>query len=175
MRIVTTSISKLGLKIDDVIKVQLLNSIGKPHMTLDGYSLNEDITIDSDTLELSLKENDSIDAISFYKITTPSEFTFTFEVPISIITDNPKHDLISLLNIGCFDGIIDIKNKTKILNINFLEKLEHFFTGENPHFTKNEESLIKLYEYYANEIIGTESTIDIVQMMDEHLATLGVA
>ena len=174
MRIVNANISKLGLKIDDTIKVQLLNTIGKPHMTLDGYSLDEDIVIANDTLELSLMENDNIDSISFYKITIPSGFEFTFTVPISPTSDNPKHDLISLLSIGCFDEIIDIENQSKLLNPNFLEKLNLYFTGENPYFTDNEKSLIELYEYYADNIKGTESTIDIVQMMDEYLATIGV-
>jgi hypothetical protein len=174
VRTVSANISKLGLNIGDTIKVQLLNSIGKPALSSDGYFYDKDISIDSDILSLTLKENDTIHTKTFYKITTQAGFEFSFEILTSLLEDNPTHDLISLLYIGCFENIVYIKNNEKLLSDSFLQKLESYFTGENPHFTNAEKSLIDLYEYYADEVIGTDTTIDIIQMMDEYLATLGV-
>jgi hypothetical protein len=39
---------------------------------------------------------------------------------------------------------------------------------------RTQKEVVNLYEYYANEIKDTTSTIDIMQMMDEYLATVGV-
>lgn len=174
MRTVSANISKLGLNINDTIKVQLLNSIGKPCLSNDGYFYHKDIVITSDTLKLTLKENDTISSKSFYKITTNNGVEFSFELLSSAFDTNPTHDLISLLKIGCFENIVYLKNNEKLLNSTFLKKLELYFTGENPHFTNTEKALVDLYEYYADEVIETDSTIDIIQMMDEYLGTLGV-
>ncbi len=170
MRTVATDISKLGLNVGDTLKIQLLNSVGKPFMTRDGYMLDEEIILSEQILSKELRENDTISSKSFYKITLPNKFTFSFTVKSSDILI--PLDLIGIMRVGCFDGIVDASNNTKKLSDDFIRKLNLYFTGENPFFTNTEKSLVDLYEYYADEIIGTDSTIDIVQMMDEYLATI---
>ena len=172
MRSVTTTIAKLGLNIGDTITVQLINSVGKACMTTDGYIYDETIELDSDTLTLLLRENDTILGKSLYKITLPNDFSFSFTVPTATDTDNKPLDLIGILKVGCFENIITIYGDTTVLASGFIEKLDLYFTGENPHFTPTEKSLVDLYVYYADEVIDTDSTIDVVEMMDKHLATL---
>lgn len=174
MRKVTVDIAKLGLSLEDEIKVELVNIVGETFATSDGYSYSETITLDSQILTLDLRENDTFHDTTSYKITTPKKFSFSFVLSSSLYPENKPCDLIGLLRIGCFEGIIDIKGDKAVLNNSFLVKLDLYFTGENPHFTNTEKALVDLYEYYADNLHGTDTTIDVVQMMDQYLATIGV-
>lgn len=168
MREVTLDIAKLGLIVGDVLKIQLIDSVGNACMASTGYKLDTTLTLSTTTLTTELLENSYINMLSFYRITLPSGLKFKFSVPFSL--EGTPHDMLSLLQLGCYEGIIDKANGT--LTENFVEKLNLYFSGENPHFTKTELDIVRLYEYYANEIYGTPSTIDIMQMMDEYLATI---
>lgn len=170
MRNISLDISKLGLVVGNVIDLQLINSVGNVMSSNAGYALDESITLDSDIFIYALQESDSINHISFYRLTLPNLLSFTFTLPSST-TDKP-HDLFSLLSIGCFKGIIEIYRETSKLQDKFIEKLEIYFSGKNPHFSSAESDLVELYEYYGNEIIKTQNTIDIVRSMDEYLATI---
>lgn len=168
MREVTLTIAKLGLIVGDVIKLQLINSVGAPCMSSDGYSLDLDITLTSDTFSITIHENEHINMLTFYKLTLPSGMKFNFSVPYSF--ENIAHDLLSLLQLGCYEGIINKSNNT--LDERFVQKLDNYFTGENAHFSKTELDVVRLYEYYASEVISTSSTVDVFKMMDEYLATI---
>lgn len=169
MREVTLTIAKLGLIVGNVIKIQLINSIGNPCMLSSGYSLNTDITLSSEILTLELLENEhNNNDIAIYQIILPTAIKFNFSVPYSF--ENTPHDLLSLLQLGCYENIIN-KYDNK-LDDKFVQKLENYFIGENPHFTKTELNIVRLYEYYANEVIDTTSTIDILKMMDAYIATI---
>lgn len=169
MRKVALTISKLGLIIGDVVNIELINSIGSLYVSPTGYQKNENITITTDVLNIDLMENDLMPNITSYKITLPSTVNFTFRVPSST-TSLESHDLISLFNIGCVKGVID--TFTRALDADFVEKLNDYFTGKNPHFTAAQKDIVALYEYYANEIIDTTTTIDVIEMMDTYLSTL---
>lgn len=168
MREVTLDIAKLGLIVGDVLKIQLIDSVGNVCIANSGYMLDTPITLSSTTLSVELLESSYINMLSFYKITLPSGLKFKFNVPFSF--EGTPHDMLSLLQLGCYEGIIDKANST--LSENFVAKLDLYFSGENPYFTKTELDVVRLYEYYANEVIDTTSTIDIMQMMDEYLATI---
>lgn len=168
MRTVTLDISKFGLIVGDTIKLQLINSVGGICASKSGYTLDATIVLDSTTFEIELLESEYIDMISFYQITLPNTLKFNFTVPSSF--ENTPHDLLSLLQLACYKGIINIEENK--LEESFVEKLDLFFTGENPHFTNTQKDVVNLYIYYADKVIDTTSTIDIMQMMDEYLATL---
>ncbi|MDQ7067750.1 MAG: hypothetical protein Q9M40_07145 [Sulfurimonas sp.] len=173
MRTVTLTIAKLGLSIENTITLQLVDSLGNVIIDNTGYFLDETIVLDTDIFQIELKENNYINILSTYKLTLPNGLNFNFKVHTSFA--NTPHDLISLLQIACYAGIVEIKNEDEIsLSASFVEKLNIYFTGENPYFTNTEKDLVNLYEYYADEIKYTTSTIDIVRLMDEYLATLGV-
>jgi|LGOV01.1.fsa_nt_gb hypothetical protein len=167
MRKVSLDISKLGLIVNDVIKLQLINTVGGLLISTSGYFLDKDITLASATFEYDLLQSEDINQISTYKLTLPNALEFTFNLPSD--DENQTHDLLSLLRIGCYTGIV----KDGELDSKFIEKLNLYFTGENPHFSTTEKDLVNLYEYYADEIIDTTSTIDIVRKMDKYLATIG--
>lgn len=169
MRKVVLTISKLGLAIGDIVNIKLVDSVGRVYVSPFGYQKDENITIASSVLEIDLLENDLIPNITSYKITLPNALNFTFRVTSSTGTLE-SHDLISLFNIGCVHGVIDTFSHT--LDADFVEKLNHYFTGENPHFTAAQKDIVALYEYYANEIIDTTITIDVIEMMDTYLSTL---
>lgn len=168
MRKVALTISKLGLIIGDIVNIKLIDSVGRIYVSPAGYQKDENITITSAVLEIDLLENDLIRNITSYKITLPSKVNFTFRVPSSVSLES--HDLISLFSIGCVYGVIDTFTHT--LDADFVEKLNDYFTGENPHFTAAQKDIVALYEYYANEIIDTTTTIDVIEMMDTYLSTL---
>lgn len=172
MRKVSLVIAKLGLSVNDVIKLQLVDTVGNILVSGTGYALDASITLDSDTFEYDLLESENINHLSRYKLTLPNLLEFNFTLPYSF--ENKTHDLLSLLSIGCFDGIVRRDGDEAYLDGEFLEKLNLYFTGENPHFSATEKDLVNLYEYYADEVISTENTIDVIQLMDEYLATLGV-
>ncbi|MDT8337590.1 MAG: hypothetical protein RQ763_00180 [Sulfurimonas sp.] len=168
MREVTLDIAKLGLIVTDTLQIQLVNSVGNVCMSSSGYKLDTAIVLSSTTLSIELLENSYINMLTFYRITLPSGIKFKFSVPFGL--EGIPHDMLSLLQLGCYEEIIDKDNNT--LSSAFVTKLDLYFAGENPHFTKTELDIVRLYEYYANEIIDTTSTIDIMQMMDEYLATI---
>lgn len=168
MRKVAFPIAKLNVIIGDKITIKLVDSVGKDAVSTFGYSCNKEITVANAIEEIELLENEFIPFLTNYKLILASELEFTFRVPSS--TETTSHDLISLLNIGCVYGIIDIYERR--LDDKFVEKLNLYFTGENPHFTPPQKDVVALYEYYANEVINTTYTIDVIQMMDEYLSTL---
>ncbi len=168
MRTVTLNISKLGLVVGDVVKIQLINSVGRLLLSTSGYMHDSSTTLTSETFEVSLLENEHIDVISNYKIILPNSLYFIFQVPVSF--ENTPHDMLSLMRLGCVNGILDTHTKT--LDAGFIEKLDLYFAGENPHFTKAQTDVVSLYAYYADEIFYTTSTIDIMQMMDSYLSTI---
>ena len=168
MREVTLNIAKLGLNVGDIIRLQLINSVGGACMSSSGYFLDLSATIQSTIFTIELLENEFVNMLSSYKFTLPNGISFNFSVPFSL--QNTPHDMLSLLQLGCYEGIID-KAKNS-LDENFVQKLDLYFSGENPYFTKTELDVVRLYEYYADEVIDTTSTIDIMQMIDEYLATI---
>jgi len=168
MRNVTLVIEKLGLNVGDTIDITLVNSVGNLLLSNSGYMLDEKITLSSETFEIDILENEHIDSISSYQITLANNLSFTFNVPIS--KNNIPHDLLSLLRIGCVSEVID--KYTKELDSDFVKKINLYFTGENPYFSDTQKDVIKLYEYYADEIIDTDSTIDVIQMIDNSLAKI---
>lgn len=168
MRKVALTIAKLNINVGNKIIIKLVDSVGKETVSTFGYSCDKEITVDNTIEEIELLENEFIPHITNYKLILDSGLEFTFRVPYSI--DATPHDLISLLNIGCVYGIIDVYERK--LDDQFIEKLNLYFTGENPHFTPPQKDVVALYEYYANEVIDTTYTIDVIQMMDEYLSTL---
>ena len=168
MRRVTLVIKKLGLVVGDTIDIKLINSVGGLLLSNSGYMLDKEVTLSSELFYFYFLENEHIDSLSSYQITLPSSLIFTFKVPVS--NTNIPHDILSLLRLGCTKGIIDTTSKT--LDIDFVKKLDIYFTGGNPYFTSTQRDVVALYDYYADEVIDTNSTIDVMQMMDEYLATI---
>jgi hypothetical protein len=173
MRIVSCPISKLGLVVGDVVNVVLLNSVGTPLLSRRGFSMSSNVAIDSDILSLELLENDLIEQQSHYKLTLPNGLAFNFTIE-STLTETIPHDLIYLLHAGCYYGIVKDTNGDVELDEKFLSKLDIYFSGENPFFTKTEQELVDLFIYYADEIKNSGSTIDLVKKIDAYLSTLGV-
>jgi len=170
MRIVSLPIAKLGLIVGDVIKLELVDSVGNLMVSSSGYALNASITLDATTFEYSLLESESISQLSNYRLTLPNSLTFNFQVPYSF--ENANHDLLSLLQVGCFYGIVTKDGDNVILDEKFIKKIELYLTNKNPHFTDTEKSIISLYEYYADEVLITENTIDIIRLMDIYLSKI---
>ena len=168
MRTVALDISKFRLNVGDTINIKLIDSVGNDCISSNGYFLNEDIVLDDSVFSIELLENENINIITNYKLTLPSKLHFNFQVPYS--QNDTVHDLLSLLRIGCISEVID--KHTKQLDSKFVEKLNLFFTGENPHFSAMQKEVVKLYEYYADEIIEEERTIDVIEMIDNYLATI---
>jgi len=169
MRVVMFDISKFGLNVDDEIEINLIDSVGNLLTTSSGYSLNKKIILTEELQKIELQESEYIDVLHFYKIKLPNESSFIFNVPFN--SEKKPHDLISLFKLACYKGIINQEEKS--LSRKFTNKLDIYFTGKNPHFTNPESEVVRLYEYYADEIKETTSTIDIMKMMDEYLSTLG--
>ena len=171
MRTVSLEIVSLGLKVGDTILLELVDSVGNTLVSTSGYALKVSIELSTDTFTYDLLETQNINQLSYYKLTLPNTLSFNFTIPNA---SDDAHDLLSLLSIGCFDGIIKEDGNRTRLDSRFLEKLNLYFTGENPHFNNTEQDLVNLYEYYADEIKETINTIDIMRLMDEYLATIGV-
>jgi len=169
MRSVSLNISKIGLSVGDTFKLKLVNSVGKLCTTASGYSLDEEITLTDAIFTKELLENSTIPIKTFYKITFIDTTSFLFTVP-----ENPtsiSHDMFSLLKIGCFKEIL--READNIVDDSFIKKLDMYFMGNNPHFRELELSVLEMYEYYANEVEQTESTIDSMMFLDEYLSTIG--
>lgn len=169
MRKIYVDMENIGLSNGDVVTIELLNSVGLACTTESFFSLNAQYTISDSVLEVELLENDKIKTDTHYKITLPNESCFTFVLPSSSEDDNPPHELTSLIKMGCFQNIV----KDDVLNTEFVEKLNLYFTGENPHFTHSEQSLVDMYIFYADKVFEDGlSTIDITELMDEHMARI---
>jgi len=170
LRDVTLDISLLGLNVGDEITLTLVDSMGNQY-TGNGYTLNENITLDSQLFTKTLLENEAFKARTHYKLTLVSGIYYNFELHLSNSSTNP-HDLYSLLTFGCVDSIIN--KDTKKLDDEFVKKLDIYFSGEYPHFNTQQQDLVTLYEYYANSVINTDYTIDVIRLMDAYLSTIGI-
>lgn len=171
MRSVVLDIAKLGLVVGDEIGIELVNSLGQSHTTDDGYSFSLSVVLDSTTFTVELLENSLILSDTHYKLTLPSSIYFNFKLDENI--DNTPHDLYSLLQIGCVKSVVYTHRDPLELNAEFVEKLNLYFTGENPHFSIPQQDIVDLYEYYADVVKDSTSTIDIIRKIDELLAQLG--
>ena len=172
MRKIYLEVARLNLVNGDTVKIELLNSVGNPLTTNSAYSFSQDITIDSDVLELELLENTLIDSYSFYKLSISADIYFNFKLPHN--DNNIPHELTSLLTIGCVKGVINMSQDVKKLDDDFVKKLEFYFTGENSHFTPTQREIVEIYEYYANNIIENNGlTIDVAEAIDMALSKTG--
>lgn len=164
MRAVTLTIAKLGLSIGNTINIKLVNVVGKELST-------QDFVLSTATFSTSFSENDTMAFQTYYKLTIPNGLSFNFSIPT--LSSNEAHDLYSLLKISYYKGIIKIYDDDSIeLDTRFITKLNLYFTGKNPHFTLVEQNIIYLYKYYADEVLDTISTIDIMMKIDEYLAKI---
>lgn len=170
MRDVTLGISLIGLNVGDVIKLELVDSMGNLcTRASDGYGVDETITLSNTVFSKTLLENEAMDVLSHYKITLENGIYYNFELRLSDSSSAP-HDLYSLLQFGCVASIIN--KYTKKLENSFLKKLDVYFSGGNAHFNVREQDVVTLYEYYADNVISTTSTIDVIRLMDAYLSTL---
>jgi len=163
MRKVVLNISKLGLVIGNIVNIKLIDSVGNIYVSPSGYAKDLNITLSADLLEIDLLENELIPYLTNYKITLPNALHFNFKVPLSHKALVESHDLLSLLSLGCVYGIIDQGSNS--LDAGFIEKLNLYFTGENPHFSATQKDVVRLYEYYADEVIATNYTIDVIELI----------
>ena len=168
MRDVTLDISLIGLVVGDIVKLQLVDSMGNTYLR-GGYSIDESITLDTNTFTKNLLENEALEVSTHYKLTLPSGVYYNFELHLSSTSTSP-HDLYSLLKFGCVTSIFN-KYTSKLEN-DFVKKLDVYFTGGNAHFNMQQQDVVTLYEYYADNIINTTSTIDIIRVVDEYLSTI---
>ena len=169
MRDVTLDISLIGLVVGDIVKLQLVDSMGNAYLR-GGYSIDESITLDTNTFTKNLLENEALGALTHYKLTLASGVYYNFTLPAN--TSNKAHDLYPLLKFGCVDSVMNAGKLDK----NFLKKLDVYFSGGDAHFNVRQHDVVTLYEYYANNIIGTSSTstIDIMEKMDIYLSKVGL-
>lgn len=166
MREVYAKCENLGLNDGDVVTVHLLNSVGAVSNLI--YAIPTEFICENDSLTLTLLENEKIPFESYYKITLPTTLSFTFSVPV--LPENTPHELSSFINIGCFNEFF---RDGKLVD-SFVEKLELFFTGENPHFTNKERRLVAVYVFYADKVIGNNvATVDVAMAVDAFLASMG--
>jgi hypothetical protein len=168
MRKVTLDISLLHLNVGDTVHISLVNSVGNKCVASNGFAIDTDFILDSPLFEIELLENENVGKISSYELSLASSLKLVFTVPARI--DNTPHELLSLSRLGCAKGIID--KYTKKLSDDFVTKLDRYFIGEKPNFTPTQKAVVELYVYYADNVIETLSTIDIMQLMDEYLATI---
>ncbi len=170
MRDVTLDIALIGLTVGDVITLELVDSMGNVYTReSDGYSVNETITLDAQIFQKTLEETSAFELLTHYKITLSSGIYYNFELPISD-TSSAAHDLYPLLKFGCIASILN-KYTNKLDNA-FVKKLDVYFSVGNPHFSLQQQDVVTLYEYYADNIIDTTSTIDVMRLMDSYLSTL---
>lgn len=169
MRKVTLSIANLHLNVGDTIKITLINSIGNNCIANNGFAMDSSFILDSDIFEVELLENEKVGQISSYELILPSTLKLVFMVPYNRYQNTP-HELLSLCRLGCIKGIIDTTNKK--LDSDFIRKLDDHFLGKNSHFTPTQKAIFELYVYYADNVIDSLSTIDVMQLMDEYLATI---
>ena len=170
MRTVSFPIAKLGLSIGDTITIKLVDSVGNIYVDASGYTLSEAFTLDSATFEYTLMETDTMLLDAKYKLVLPSGIEFSFKIFKS--SETLAHDLISLLHIACYKDVISVIDGETQLDTKFLRELDLYFLGKSYFFTPTQQSLVNLYEYYADNVYGTSSTVDVVAMMDKHLTQI---
>jgi len=165
MRDVTLDISSIGLSVGDIISLQLVDSMGNSY----NGSVEESITLQSATFTKSLLENEAIEALTYYKLTLPNGIYYNFQLHLDSESTAP-HDLYPLLKFGCIASVFS--TETNKLDNDFVKKLDIYFSGREAHFSVRQQDVVTLYEYYADNIINTTSTIDIIRKIDEYLSTL---
>ena len=169
MRTIRLDITKFGLSVGDIVNLQLIDSMGNQAMSNSGYTINENISLDTQVFEKELLESDKIYTLSSYKLTLPNKYTFKFRLPSD--NDNMAHDLIALLMYSCFSQIIDYSNPNNpIINTNFVQRLDSLWSGNTEQFSANEETFINVFYHYANEVQVTDATVDIARALDVLLA-----
>ena len=170
MRDVTLDISLIGLNVSDTITLMLVDSMGQQYTRAsDGYTVNESITLDSPLFTKTLLENEALEALTHYKITIASGIYYNFELHLSD-SSSAAHDLYPLLSFGCVNSIIN--KYTQKLDNDFVKKLGVYFSGGEAHFNVQQQDVVTLYEYYADNVIDTNYTIDVIRLMDEYLSTI---
>jgi len=172
MRKIALNINNIGLHINDIINIKLINNMGKPCTTPTGYSFDKDITVTAFIINIELLENDKILFTTSYKLTLKNGTTFDFTVPISKEINPLPHDFSSLLKIGCFNNIINISNGTTSVASDFIKRFEAFIQKENVSFSEDEKDLIDMYIFYANNIYKKDITIDIIKELDQFLGSI---
>ena len=170
MRDIALDISLIGLNVGDALTLTLVDSMGNQYThASDGYTIKETITLDTPLFTKTLLENEALDALTHYKITLESGIYYNFELHLSDSSTKP-HDLYPLLSFGCIASILN--KYTQKLEPDFLQKLDIYFSGGEPHFNVRQQDVVTLYEYYADNVLDTNYTIDIIRVMDEYLSTL---
>ena len=167
MRDIALDISLLGLNVGDTITITLVDSMGNKYS--DANAIDETIILDSTLFTKALLENEAFKALTHYKITLESGIYYNFELHLSDSSTKP-HDLYPLLSFGCIASILN--KYTQKLEPDFLQKLDIYFSGGEPHFYVRQQDVVTLYEYYADNVLDTNYTIDIIRVMDEYLSTL---
>lgn len=170
LRKVEANIDSLGLSIGDVVTITLLNVIGKPVSFIeDGklISCNKQITIDNKILSLELWENDNSNSTTYYQLTV-NDINYNFTVPKGTGT----HDLMSLFQTICTDEVYYIFNGQISFETQFIEKIKKYFDGEEPYFTKNQKEVFEQFIYFADNVYGTDRTIDKIEMLNIYLGSL---
>jgi hypothetical protein len=76
--------------------------------------------------------------------------------------------MLSLCRLGCTKGIINQNG----LDDRFIKKLDMYFLGEIPRFSESQKAVVELYKYFADNFYNTTITIDVMQLMDEHLTKI---
>jgi len=170
LRDVTLDISLIGLNVGDAITLTLVDSMGQEY-TRSAHAINETITLNSTLFTKSLLENKAIKACTHYKLTLESGIYYNFELHLSD-SSTAAHDLYPLLYFGCVASIIN-KNTQK-LDDDFVKKIDVYFAGGEAHFNERQQDVVTLYEYYADNVIDKNYTIDIIRLIDKYIATIGV-
>lgn len=170
MRNVLLAISKFGLSVGNSVTIQLVDRLGNIYVSPRGFSINQSFTLADSTLSVALEESENILQETHYKLILPSGAEFTFRVPFS--EENTPHDMAALMQIGCVDDVLD--RYTGVLCDEMLEKLDLYFLGKNPRFSATQRDVVKLYEYYADEVIDTQATIDVTEMIDIYLSQIKI-
>jgi len=170
LRDVTIDISLIGLNVGDEITLMLVDSMGNQYVRAsDGYTVNENIILNSSLFKKTLLENEALEALTHYKITLTSGIYYNFELHLSD-SSTASHDIYPLISFGCIDSIIN--KYTQKLDNDFVKKLDVYFSGGEAHFNVQQQDVVTLYEYYADNVIGTDYTIDVIRLMDEYLSTI---
>lgn len=171
MRTVATDISNFGLVIGDTVTLQLIDSVGNVCVPPFTYTLDETITLTTDTFSKALTENALIPMTTYYRLTLPDESQYIFTVPRSPDGTDTVYDLSALVRIGCFKDVIN--HSTGAIDDRFLERFEDYLTGGPSDFDGVEMNVVGLYTFYADNVFGTGRTADAMQKLDEYLGGLG--
>ncbi len=170
MRTVQTAISNLGLVQSNVIKLKLLDLIGREFSFVEDGKLikyNQDITIDSDILELELWENENSKSKTFYQLTI-NNINYNFTVP----KGDGVHDLMALFQLGNNDEVSYILRDVLYFEEDFIEKIKLFFNKKEPNFTENQQRAFNQFVYYADEVYGSNRKFDFIEKLDQYLGSL---